>query len=212
MNGFTVYKEYYDLITLLPEREAEKLSWAIWKYMFEDIEPELNDRQMKIFSNLKRPLDVSKNNSKRATKTKPNKNQNENRNNNRKKTHQDVNVIVSNYDNNYVVNVNNNLFEYIEQTLGRTISPTEAELISTWEDNEVTRYAIKQTALNRKTTLKYTQGILNSFKEKGITTLAEVEADEQEYQKGKKERSKQSQKTELERKREILRNFRDGQE
>lgn len=66
MNGFTIYKEYYELITLLSEKEQQELLLAITKYMFEDIEPSLNEKQTKIFNNLKRPLDSSKNNSKRS--------------------------------------------------------------------------------------------------------------------------------------------------
>lgn len=95
MNGFTIYKEYYDLITLLSKREAEELSLAIMSYMFEDIDPELNEKQMKIFNNLKRPLDASKMQSKRRTKKEPNENQKETEkkpNNIPKETHQDVYV------------------------------------------------------------------------------------------------------------------------
>ena len=52
MNGFTLYKEYYELITLLPEKDQQELLLAIAKYMFEDVEPKLNDKQTKIFNNL----------------------------------------------------------------------------------------------------------------------------------------------------------------
>ena len=117
MNGFTIYKEYYELITLLTEREQQELLLAITKFMFEDVEPTLNDKQTKIFNNLRRPLEKSKKRSKcgsiiksnenleenetktkenqKEIKTKSNKNQKENEN----KTHQDVNVIVNVNDN-----------------------------------------------------------------------------------------------------------------
>ncbi len=117
MNGFTIYKEYYELITLLSEKEQQELLLAITKYMFEDVEPSLNEKQTKIFNNLKRPLDVSKNNSKRskgngaptgnqnAKKTNQETNQNQTGNKpenkpetnqaiDQKQTHQDVNVNV----------------------------------------------------------------------------------------------------------------------
>ena len=119
IKSFTIYEEYYELITLLSEEEQKEILLEIFKYMFEDKEPKLNDRQMKVFVNLKRPLDVSKKNSlrsmgngapkgnnnalKKQTKNKPKTNQTSNQ----KQTHQDVNV--SNYDNNYVVNVNGNV-------------------------------------------------------------------------------------------------------
>ena len=75
IQSFTIYKEYYDLITLLSIKEQQELLLAIVEYMFEDKEPELNDRQIKIFNNLKRPLDKSKGQSKRRTNQKPNENQ-----------------------------------------------------------------------------------------------------------------------------------------
>lgn len=121
MNGFTIYKEYYELITLLTEREQQELLLAITKFMFEDIEPTLNDKQTKIFNNLRRPLEKSKKRSKCGSITKSNENQeenetktkenqkeiktksNENQKENESKTHQDVNV---NVNDNVDVNVN----------------------------------------------------------------------------------------------------------
>lgn len=123
MNGFTIYKEYYELITLLTEREQQELLLAITKFMFEDFEPTLNDKQTKIFNNLRRPLEKSKKRSKCGSITKSNENQkenetktkenkkeiktksNENQKENESKTHQDVNVIV-NVNDNVDVNVN----------------------------------------------------------------------------------------------------------
>lgn len=95
MNGFTIYKEYYELITLLTEREQQELLLAITKFMFEDVEPTLNDKQTKIFNNLRRPLEKSKKRSKCGSITNSKENQEENEN----KTHQDVNVIVNVNDN-----------------------------------------------------------------------------------------------------------------
>lgn len=131
IKSFSIYKEYYDLITLVSKQERAELLLAISEYMFEGIEPELNDNQMKIFSNLKRPLlkscSKSKNGSKskkidnkietkqnqNEIKTKSNENQNEietkskqNQNNNEKKSHQDVNVNVV-VNNNTLNNKNN---------------------------------------------------------------------------------------------------------
>ena len=87
MNSFTFFEDYYELITLLNEKDQGELLLAIMKYMFEDIEPELNKNQTKIFNNLKRPLSVSKNKSKNALKTnqteikqKSNENQKQNQN------------------------------------------------------------------------------------------------------------------------------------
>ena len=78
IKSFTIYREYYELISLLDEKEQQELLLAITKYMFEDIEPVLNERQTKIFNNLKRPLIKSKEQSKRKTKKEPNDKPNEN--------------------------------------------------------------------------------------------------------------------------------------
>ena len=218
INSFTAYREYHELITILSEKEQKELICAIWYYMFEDIEPKLNKNQMKIFNNLKRPLDKSKSKSKNGSITKSNENQNkeqidnqneiktksnENQNNNKNKSHQDVDVIV-NVNNNSLLDINttkhnlktsnnlefsNSLLEFVQKELGRLLSSSEMELVLTWEDNELTRHAIKQTALNRATSLKYTQSILSAYKAKGFTTLAEVEADEKRFEENKLKKS-----------------------
>lgn len=218
INSFTAYKEYHELITILSEKEQKELICAIWYYMFEDIEPKLNKNQMKIFNNLKRPLDKSKSKSKNGSITKSNENQNkeqidnqneiktksnENQNNNKNKSHQDVDVIV-NVNNNSLLDINttkhnlktsnnlefsNSLLEFVQKELGRLLSSSEMELVLTWEDNELTRHAIKQTALNRATSLKYTQTIISAYKSKGFTTLAEVEADEKRFEENKLKKS-----------------------
>ena len=199
INSFTAYRDYHELITILSEKEQKELICAIWYYMFEDIEPKLNKNQMKIFNNLKRPLDKSKSKSKNGSITKSNENQNNNKN----KSHQDVDVIV-NVNNNSLLDINttkhnlensnnlefsNSLLEFVQKELGRLLSSSEMELVLTWEDNELTRHAIKQTALNRATSLKYTQSILSAYKAKGFTTLAEVEADEKRFEENKLKKS-----------------------
>lgn len=106
MKSFTIYKEYYELSTFLSVREQEDFWLKIIKYMLEDVEPSLNTNQQKIFNNLRRPLDKSKQRSKSGS-TKSNENQNENRietksnqNENKIETHQDVYVNVNNLENN----------------------------------------------------------------------------------------------------------------
>lgn len=139
MNGFTIYKEYYELITLLNEKEQQEILLAIMRYMFEDITPNLNERQTKIFNNLKRPLDTAKKNSKRRTNSKPNENQketkqkpnenqtktkskpNQNQKGNQTKTHQDVNVIV---------NVNKDVLEKIEYEEEKPLVTDDVDLLT----------------------------------------------------------------------------------
>lgn len=83
----------------------------------------------------------------------------------------------------------NSLLEFVQKELGRLLSSSEMELVLTWEDNELTRHAIKQTVLNRATSLKYTQSIISAYKSKGFTTLAEVKEDEKRFEENKLKKS-----------------------
>ena len=111
VKSFTIYEEYYDLISLLPKGEQKDLILGIIEYMFKDKEPKLNERQNKIFMNLKRPLNISKQRGKVGSYSKSNKNQNEIKlksNENQKGiTSNDVYVNVN-------VNVNNIIKEIID--------------------------------------------------------------------------------------------------
>lgn len=205
VKSYSIYEEYFELITLLTEEEQAYLLLAINKYMFYDEKPNLNANQMKIFNNLKRPLDKSKNKSKSTS----NKNQNEiklksNKNQNKIKTrtHQDVNVIVN--DNVYVNKEDrdrgmgeeeetyNNLFLLMEENFGRTFSSIEIEEISKWEDTELTRYAIAQAVLNGKRNIKYISRILESYKSKGIKTIFEAQKDDEEFRNKNKLKEKET--------------------
>jgi len=111
VKSFTLYEEYFDLISLLPRSEQKDLILGIVEYMFQDKEPKLNERQNKIFTNLKRPLDISKQRRKVSSNSKSNKNQKEIKiksNENQKEiTSNDVYVYVN-------VNVNNIIKEVID--------------------------------------------------------------------------------------------------
>lgn len=189
VNSFTIYKEYYELITLLSEKEQQELLLAITRYMFEDIEPTLNSKQTKIFNNLKRPLDKSKEQSKRKrnrnqteTEKEPKENQKEtkknpkeNQSSNQTETHQDVPVTVN-------VNVDvKDSFSYLEEQFGRTLSPVEYKIISKWRSwfsDDVINYAIDKTIKNGARGLSYTEAIINSWHDKRFKTLKECELED----------------------------------
>ena len=99
----------------------------------------------------------------------------------------DVNVDVYVNDNvndnviNNITTTNNNIYDFIEENFGRTLSPIEYEQISKWEDNELTRYAIKQAILNGVYNFKYINTILNSYKNKNIKTVQQAEQEHQNF-------------------------------
>jgi len=115
---------------------------------------------------------------------------------------EDINNISKTYDfhmgnENEDVNINNinyinniDIFSYIEQEFGRILSSSEIDLIKTWEDNELTRYAIKEAVIARANSLKYVQSILNSYKAKGITSVLDAEKDKEKFEKKKLEPKK----------------------
>lgn len=78
-----------------------------------------------------------------------------------------------------------NLFGLIEKTFGRAISSSEYEVVSSWEDNQVTRYAIRQAELARAFNVRYIQRILDVYKKENIKTVAEAEERERKFQESK---------------------------
>ncbi len=74
-----------------------------------------------------------------------------------------------------------NIYDFVEQNLGRTLSSIEYEELSSWNDNELTRYAIKKAFSNGKYTLGYVKGILNNYRKNNITTIQQAQAEEENF-------------------------------
>ena len=81
---------------------------------------------------------------------------------------------------------NNNLFELIEKNFGRTLNQIEYEEINSWEDTELTRYAIKKAILNGKYNIQYISTILFNWKKNNITTVQQAQKDEENFKKNSK--------------------------
>ena len=62
IKGFTFYKNYYELIKYLPNKERLQVIDAILKYMFENQETQFTGLLSGIWINLKMPLENSKTN------------------------------------------------------------------------------------------------------------------------------------------------------
>lgn len=74
-----------------------------------------------------------------------------------------------------------NIYDYIEKNFGRTLSPIEYEEVGTWDDNELTRYAIKQAVLNSKYNIRYIAVVLNNYKKSSITTVVQAQQEEERF-------------------------------
>ena len=78
------------------------------------------------------------------------------------------------------------IYDFLEQNFGRTLNAIEIEMIKEWNDNELTRYAIKQAVLNGKYNVKYINTILVNYKNNSITTVQQAQEEEKMF-KSKKE-------------------------
>lgn len=74
-----------------------------------------------------------------------------------------------------------------ETEFGRTISPTEVELINEWLESgissELVEEALKEAVFNNVRNLKYIDRILNCWKEKGIKNKKDVIKEKKNYRK-----------------------------
>lgn len=78
-----------------------------------------------------------------------------------------------------------NLIELVEENFGRTLSPLEYEEIQTWEDNELTRFAIKQAILNDVRRVKYISSILYEYQKNNITSVIQAQEREKQFKQQK---------------------------
>jgi len=62
IKGFTFYKNYYDVIKYLDDKDKLILLSAIFEYIFEDKEPTLEGLNLGIWNNIKMPLNTTKTN------------------------------------------------------------------------------------------------------------------------------------------------------
>ena len=96
--------------------------------------------------------------------------------------------------NNNIDYINNNsssiekcdtIYDFLEQNFGRTLNSIEIETIREWNDNELTRYAIKQAILNGKYNIKYINTILVNYKNNSITTVQQAQEEEKKFKSRK---------------------------
>lgn len=137
-----------------------------------------------------------------GVKNNPNDNDNDNENENDNENDNDINNKATTITN------SKNLFELIEEIFGRTLNSSECELINTWDDNDLTRYAIKQAELNRVFRVRYIDSILYNYKKDKITTVAEAEEREKYFLEQK--HKKKNFKTNYEKNQDIINNFLGG--
>ena len=214
-NSFLIYHEYKEVLEDLTNEELGILFRAVFEYEIDHIEPSFTGLLKMAFRVIKGNLDRDRNkydkrcetsarNGKLGGAPKGNKNAKKQPKNNLKQPKQADN---DNETENDTDNVNDNdnendkgksadlsktetnadLFSLIEESFGRTLNSIEYETIRSWEDNDLTRYAVKESILNGARGIRYIETVLSSWKAKGFKTVQDVQA----YQK-KRQESKQN--------------------
>lgn len=100
----------------------------------------------------------------------------------------DINTDINTDNNNSSSSIerSDTIYDFLEQNFGRTLNGIEIEMIREWNDNELTRYAIKQAVLNGKYNVKYINTILVNYKNNSIITVQQAQEEEKMF-KSKKE-------------------------
>lgn len=119
----------------------------------------------------------------------------------------EVNTINNNnkiLNNNKYITTTPTIYDFLQEN-GIVLTPIAYEVVSQWEDNDLTRYAIKQAVLNNKFNINYIDKILYSYQKDNIKTVQQAIEREEEFnnkrdlyyknkyepkQKGKTEREK----------------------
>lgn len=93
-------------------------------------------------------------------------------------------------DNNIIYNNinNNNIYDFLKKELGRTLSPTEIEKAKEWEDNELTRYAVKVAILNGAYTINYIDTIIYNWQKLGIKNVSQAQEETKRHRDKKIEK------------------------
>lgn len=98
------------------------------------------------------------------------------------------NKILNNKSNNMnIISINNNgipivnqnkqgtIYDFLQKELGRILSSTEIEKVREWEDNELTRYAVKVAILNGAYTINYIDAIIYNWQKLGIKSVSQAQ-------------------------------------
>ena len=185
IHSFTIYEEYFGLISTLKTKKAEHLLYSIAEYMFNGIEPVLDKEEKAYFESLRRALDKQKSNSKRSKghgapigNQNASKNSNQKQTKNKPKTNQKQTQQVVDVD----VNVNvNNIINFIENNFNKTISSYEYEQIKILVNkysNEIVLYAFQKTLDAGKRSLNYTKAILKHWEEDELNSMEKIKENE----------------------------------
>lgn len=181
--SFVFYRSFYEAIEDLDDKEKIEVYTAICELSLNKKEIELKGIAKTIFKLIK-PQIIANNeryeNGKKGGRPK---------NNQRLLKNKTIGFVEKEPNENVNDNENDNgneneeldIYKYIESNFGRLLSPIEYEEVQSWDDNELTKYAIKQAILNGKCNIKYISRILESYQKNSITTIQQAQASEENF-------------------------------
>ena len=83
---------------------------------------------------------------------------------------------------NKTITTTDTIFDLLEQN-GFMLTPIQYEVVSSWNDDELTRYAIKKAVLNNKFNINYIDKILYSYQKQNIRTVEQAIENDEEFNK-----------------------------
>lgn len=88
--------------------------------------------------------------------------------------------------------IKENIFELVENNLGRTLSPIETEIIGTWDyEYEIIELAVKEAILHNAKTIKYIDRIIFNWKQNKVETIEDAKKYLEEFSNKVKPRKKE---------------------
>ena len=81
---------------------------------------------------------------------------------------------------NKTITTTDTIFDLLEQN-GFMLTPIQYEVVSKWNDDELTRYAIKKAVLNNKFNINYIDKILYSYQKQNIKTVEQAVENDEEF-------------------------------
>lgn len=181
-DSFIFYRSFYEAINDLPDKEQLKVYKAICEMSLNFEEIDLKGLSNTIFKLIKPQLEANNTRFKNGLKGKefgvlggrPKKPQDKPQKNPKLTPNNNVNVNVNE-------NNNNNIYTFIENEYGRTLSSTEYLKIEewlSWFNLDIIKYAFEVSVLNNKRQFNYVNGILTNWKSCNYKTLQEIKNNE----------------------------------
>ena len=191
INGFTFFRNYHDSLNDLPLEDKKEMLVAIDDFIFEDIEPEFTGFKQTIWKLIKPNLISSKSHSRlyqdktkkksKKIKSKSNENQNEIsdilENKNKNKEENKKRKEREKEEGNIIGTTTTNIYSFLEENFGRTISSLECEKLDSWIkefNEEIVKHAIELSVMNNAKKFSYIEGILRNWKASGYKTLEDI--------------------------------------